>query len=257
VSCVYSGALFSTIGFSQPALEFANSYAISLLPLPAEIENTHLPNLMEKLREFVNPGTNPSGAQGGRIAGCPEICLNSLPFDRDLIQKVLGKAGADILTLTGGEERRVFVYALTGMLSNCPKLEAFNALLSVHRVACIGNMLVLAHVTERDFRLLAQKLSKLFLRRSENGFANLAAMSVPPEGELRTAYVPEVGGELSRPEPAEHAPKGFEWLRVNVLGVNLDVLALKGTQKAIAKANSPSYFTLMLDFGLTLNAKIG
>jgi hypothetical protein len=254
VSCVYVGALFSTIGFSRPAMEFANSYAISLVPLPSEIESKHIPTLMEKLKEFVKPSSESSASQG-RIAGCPHECFRSLPFDMSLIQQVLKTAGRDILTLRTSAERRVFVYALDAILHNCPKLKEINSILSIHRVASIGNMMVLVRLTEPDFRRLAQALAKLFLERSNNGFANLAP-NVPPEGAKRTTYGPVHPGEVVPLERTEHAPAGFERFGFRVLGVDLNVLALNGTRKNLTAAKNPCYFTLMLDFGLTLHARV-
>ncbi len=255
VSCVYAGALFSTIAFSKPAIEFANSYAISLVPLSSEIEKTYLPKLMQKLADFVDGCAQLPGPKT-RINGCPHNCFDGLPFDTELIQETLQTAGLDILALRSPKERRVFVYALNAMLRKCPKLKEMNESLLIHRVASIGNMLVLVRITEDDFRNLARDLAKLFLGRSEDGFANLAIPTLSSEGEQTSIYGPAPSSEIIRREQPEHPPPGFEWFALRVLGVTIDVLALSGTVRGLNGARKPSYFTLKLDFGLTLHSKV-
>lgn len=252
VSCTYTGALFSTIGFAKPAIDYANSYAISLVPLPVELKETHIPKLMDKLTDFVCP----SPERRGEIRGCFNNCFDILPFGWPMIQQVLATAGKDILELTSPEERRVFVYALDAMLSRCPMLREMNASLSIHRVASIGKTLVVVKIQEPDFRHLARTLAEHFLGRSDGGFSNFATVGVPPESDQSAIHGALHPGEYGRPEKMEDAPPGFERFAVSVLGVQLPVLAIRGTYKSLRGATKPDYFTLMLDFGLILNVRV-
>lgn len=253
VSCVYSGALFSTIAFSKPAIEFANSYAISLIPLPSAIESTHLRTLTQKLREFSSPSASPSNV----VSGCPGDCFRDLPFPSADIQNVLNIAGNDILKLKKAADRRIFVYALDSMIRQCSKLGEMNETLSIHRIASIGSMLVLVEISEPDFRALARSLAEHFLGRSDGGFGNFATVGIPPEREQRLSHGGVHPGRVSSPTiTTAPVQRGFERFSLNAFGVDMGVLANKGVYKRLSVATEPSYFTMMLDFGLVLHVQI-
>lgn len=253
VSCVYSGALFSTIGFSKPAIEFANSYAISLVPIPNAIESTHIPTLMEKLSQFVTPG--PAGS--GSVADCPSDCFRELPFPPSDIQNVLEVAGRDILKLKHARDRRIFVYALDSMLRKCSMLDDMNETLSIHRVASIGSTLVIVEIGEPDFRILAWSLAEHFLGRSDGGFSNFATVGIPPEGDQRMFHGGVHPGKVSLQEtPGAPIHKGFESFRLNAFNIDMSVLATKGVYNRLSVGAGPNYFSMMLDFGLVLHVKI-
>jgi hypothetical protein len=190
LSCNYHGAIFSTVPFSKRAVEYANAYAIDLIPMDEDALGADIVMRLEVLRDV--------------LTRCLDL---GSPQFRDRRKSVYSPSSAERLrsarslaSLSGSDPARGLLLDLVEYVifecshsAGCeplpPEIAEIRELLFASRLASVDSHVVVLNVPEQQFQSLRRFTARRFLRR---------ATSPPGEGGVLDPFYP----------PPDHSPAG-------------------------------------------------
>ncbi len=180
VSCNYHGALFSTVPFSQRTVEFANSYAIDLVPLDTGFLGDEPKRMLDDMRSTlircIHHGSPAFASRGG--------------YSDDVLRR-LRSAGNHGDLSADGPERSALLDLVEFVLVNCSgrppccavpdSILGLRNLIFHNRLASVDGHVVALNIPGEDFQALRRATARRFYVRASHG---------PDEGGVSDPFYP-------------------------------------------------------------------
>jgi hypothetical protein len=194
VSCNYHGALFSTIPFSGRTVQFANSYALDLVPLDDGILGGNPVESLKFLRDTLIYCIQ---------SGSPAFSAKCV-YSEETIGK-LGRAKKHEDLPVDGAERRALLDLVEFVLVSCSDqalcrkvpsaIKDLRNLLFANRLASVDGHVVALNIPDDDFQALRRATTRRYYAR---------AIHRPDEGGVPDPFYPPPEDSL----PGEDSPRG-------------------------------------------------